>query len=221
MCILVIKQKGVKFPTMKQVQACCDNNPDGFALSYSHKGKITTYKTMSKKEFLDYYKRVMDLPYKEVSMILHARIKTHGSIGIKNCHCWESDGMSFAHNGILSIKNRGDLTDSETFFRDIFLPIWRKGKSWKQAEGAINAVIGSSKFGFLEKNGEIHHYGVFQKENDILFSNSSYIPRTYVKSTYSKGVGFSQYGSLGNGRAFYNGIASGWGSNWEDWEDFN
>ena len=97
MCILVIKQKGVKFPTMKQVQACCDNNPDGFALSYSHKGKITTHKTMDKKEFLDYYKKVMNLPYKEVSMILHARIKTHGSIGLKNCHCWESDGMSLSN----------------------------------------------------------------------------------------------------------------------------
>lgn len=218
MCILVIKQKGVKFPTMKQVQACCDNNPDGFALSYSHKGKITTHKTMDKKEFLDYYKKVMNLPYKEVSMILHARIKTHGSIGLKNCHCWESDGMSFAHNGILSIKNRGDLTDSETFFRDIFLPIWRKGKSWEMTEPAINAVIGTSKFGFLERNGDIHHYGPFQNEDGILFSNSSYIPRTYVKPTYSKGVGFTQYGSMGRS-SYFNGTASGWGSNWEDWDD--
>lgn len=219
MCILVIKEKGVKFPTMKQVQACCDNNPDGFALSYSQKGRIKTFKTMDKKEFLEYYKGVMELPYKEVAMILHARIKTHGSVGIKNCHCWESDGMSFAHNGILSIKNREDLTDSETFFRDIFLPIWRKGKSWENAELAINAIIGSSKFGFLERNGVIHHYGPFQKEKGVLFSNSSYIPRTYVRPTDTKGVGFTQYGSMGGGRKYYDGTASGWSSNWEDWDD--
>ena len=35
--------------------------------------------------------------------------------------------LAFAHNGILSIKNRGDMTDSETFFRDIFSPVFEIG----------------------------------------------------------------------------------------------
>ena len=216
MCILVIKQKGVKFPSIKQVETCCENNPDGFALSYSYKGRIKTYKTMDAKKFLAHYKnKVMTLPCEDVAMILHARIKTHGSVGIKNCHCWESDGMSFAHNGVLSIKNRGDLTDSETFFRDIFLPIYRRGKSWENAELAINAVIGTSKFGFLERNGDIHHYGMFQQEDGILFSNTSYIPRTYTKQAfYTGGTGiYSGY----QRPSYYNGTCMA--SAWSDWDE--
>ena len=112
------------------------------------------------------------------AMYIHARIKTHGSERLENCHGWRENGLIFAHNGILDIANRDDLTDSETFFRDIFSPAYKVG-GWKLGEKTINAIIGTSKFVFMDDKGNIHAYGNYIVDDGLMFSNSSYIRRTY------------------------------------------
>jgi hypothetical protein len=92
--------------------------------------------------------------------------------------------MAFAHNGILQIQARADLTDSETFFRDIFTPAYKSG-GWNAAERAISAIIGSSKFAFLEPGAQVRHFGAFitDSADGNLYSNTSYRePRAYVRS---------------------------------------
>ena len=114
MCILVVKKKGVDYPSLEQVKNCCKANPHGFSLSYSYKGRMRTYRTMSERDFLMEFQKIAErYPCEDVAMILHARIATHGTISPHNCHCFQGEGLSFAHNGILPIENRGDLTDSE------------------------------------------------------------------------------------------------------------
>lgn len=181
MCIIVIKEKGIAFPSAATIKNCCDNNPDGFSMAWSDNGEVQTFRTLDKAAFMRAYKYLYKHLDKKESLIIHARIKTHGSVSLGNCHCWESSGVVFAHNGVLSIQNRGDLTDSETFFRDIFLPIWNGSKhNWKECEKAINAVIGVSRFAFLdEKNGDIIHYGNFYNRNGILYSNTSFERRKF------------------------------------------
>ena len=202
MCIICIKNRGVNFPTVERVQAMCDNNSDGFSIVISdgvNKPKIN--KTLNKERFLTIYRKVLrEYDPETTTMFIHARIKTHGTQRIENCHGWKEHGVIFAHNGILSVKNRDDMTDSETYFRDIFSTAFAVG-GWDMAERTINAVIGTSKFVFMEDNGDIKHYGCYIKDdNGVLYSNSSYTPRPkYESPYYNRGC---RYGSYGYGQGY-------------------
>ena len=202
MCIICIKHKGVNFPSVERVQAMCDNNDDGFSIVISDGvNKPTINKTLNKERFLTIYKKVLrDYDPETTTMFIHARIKTHGTQRIENCHGWKERGVIFAHNGILSVKNRNDMTDSETYFRDIFSPAYAVG-GWDMAERTIDAVIGTSKFVFMEDNGDIKHYGNYIKDdNGLLYSNTSYYTRPKYESRYYGG-GYG-YGSYGYGQGY-------------------
>lgn len=197
MCILIVKRKGVQFPSVQAIQESCAHNPDGFAMSYYADGKVNVFRTLDKNEFLAKYRVVSALSYKKVSMIIHARIATHGSVKLDNTHCWmdEGTGIVFAHNGVLSIANRGDLTDSETFFRDLFIPAY-KYSGWDGGERAVKSVIGTSKFAFMDNKGRIYSFGNYIEDGGALFSNTSYQTRTYNYGGFKR---FEYYAS----RSFY------------------
>ena len=201
MCILIVKRAGVKFPAIENIQNSCDNNPNGFSMAWLGDDKLQTFRCMSKADFLQKYKELSNtLSYKKTPMIIHARIATHGTINVNNTHCWTDNelGIAFAHNGVLSISNRDDMTDSETFFRDIFIPVYRS-RGWDGATLAINAVIGSSKFAFLDRKGTIRYAGNFVDEKGVLYSNTSYLKRSYVSSGYGSSSVYSGYGSKWGG----------------------
>lgn len=186
MCILIAKPRGVKFPPLSAIQNSIDNNPDGFALAYNHNGKVETYKTMSAARFIAKYRYLSaTLDYRQTAMMIHARIATHGMIGVKNCHCWlsfagSSDEVAFAHNGILSIPNRDDMTDSETFLRDYFEPAYSNG-GWRRAVQIITNKIGTSKFAFLGRDGIIWKFGHFINDGGCHYSNMSYARSGYAR----------------------------------------
>lgn len=186
MCIIAIKQKGVQFPDIDIVETMCDNNPDGFAVVWhSNRDRYSrVYRTMDRDKFLKRYKMIVrHHDYKTTSLYLHARIATHGSLKQSNCHGFVDNAtrLCFAHNGILSIPNRDDLTDSETFFRDYFIPTFRHG-GWHEAERLIRDKIGYSKFVFMDGDGHLKYFGNYIKDSTgILYSNGTY--RNY-KSQY-------------------------------------
>ena len=185
MCIIAIKTREVNYPSHKRVKNMCTNNSDGFAIVWHVKGEpVRNYRTLNEKKFLKKYNEITSTyKAKDVSLFIHARIKTHGTQKLENCHGWIEDkiGLAFAHNGILSIKNRDDMTDSETFFRDIFAPVFEIG-GWDAGERAIKACIGTSKFCFMDMYGNLIHYGNYIKGDDgILYSNDSYLERTWTK----------------------------------------
>lgn len=191
MCIIAIKQRGVNYPSYKRVKTMCENNSDGFAIVWHVIGQpVRNYRTLSEKKFLKKYNEITSAhKAKDVSLFIHARIKTHGTQKLENCHGWIEDriGLAFAHNGILSIKNRDDMTDSETFFRDIFAPVFEIG-GWDAGERAIKACIGTSKFCFMDMYGNLSHYGNYIKGDDgILYSNDSYNERLWKTSTCGYG----------------------------------
>ena len=185
MCIIAIKPREVAYPSYKRVKNMCENNSDGFAIVWHVKGEhVRNYRTLNEKKFLKKYNEITSTyKAKDVSLFIHARIKTHGTQKLENCHGWIEDkiGLAFAHNGILSIKNRDDMTDSETFFRDIFAPVFEIG-GWDAGERAIKACIGTSKFCFMDMYGNLIHYGNYIKGDDgILYSNDSYLESTWTK----------------------------------------
>ena len=198
MCIIAIKPREVAYPSYKRVKNMCENNSDGFAIVWHVKGEpVRNYRTLNEKKFLKKYNEITSTyKAKDVSLFIHARIKTHGTQKLENCHGWIEDkiGLAFAHNGILSIKNRDDMTDSETFFRDIFAPAFELG-GWSAGERAIKACIGTSKFCFMDMYGNLIHYGNYIKGDDgILYSNDSYMERTWNRYGGYYGIGSCNYG---------------------------
>lgn len=199
MCIIIAKPMGAQFAPKSNVSRACEANPDGFGIAYYTKGdsSVQVFRTLDVKLFKKRYAEVCKRDPKTTAVLIHARIKTHGTVKLENVHCWhdEASGLVFAHNGILSIKNRDDMTDSETFFRDIFIPILSFG-GWEAANKAINAIIGTSKFAFLNTSGEIFTYGQYIKDRGVLYSNTSYKERVttfhspYRSPTYIYGVNY-------------------------------
>ena len=189
MCIIAIKPKGVKFPKIETLKTMFEYNPDGFAIVYSEGGEPPRiHRTMSSEVALATYKKIVDkCDADDTNLFIHARIATHGTINISNCHGWRDikTGMVFAHNGILDVKAKDDLTDSETFFRYIFMPIYRNG-GWDFANEAISAFIGTSKFVFMDKKGNMFYAGKYIKDNGMMYSNNTYIDysKTYYPSSY-------------------------------------
>ncbi len=182
MCIICIKPAGVQRPTKEQVNAMLTSNPDGFGyMTWSPDKGLQVRKTMDANKFAKWVEQIPD----EQPVVYHARIATHGSIQERNCHPFLSADKQwgFAHNGILSIANEGDMTDSETFFRRIE-PLLAAGytptiEGYGAFDAMVAAVIGSSKFAFLNNEGAIYHYGNFIEDGGLLFSNSSYKPYDY------------------------------------------
>lgn len=218
MCIILTKPKGIKSPSWDSVVTSCDRNPDGFSVAWYKDGMEcpTIKRTLNKKEFLEYMKPITEDD--NISWILHARIKSVGPITLDNCHCWrdESTGLIFCHNGTLSIKAHGGMTDSETFFRNLYIPAINGG-----GDGAhvVEAIIGSSKFAFMKKDGSIVTYGSYVTDKDypgVQFSNSTYKPIPATKSTSKYSYGGYSYTSSYNYNSAWNGC-SDYDYDDEDW----
>lgn len=178
MCVICLKPVGMEFPTVETIKNCCERNSDGFAMAWNEDGKVKNYKSMSMNTYLKYYEKLIArLDYKTTGMVLHMRIATHGSKGVKNCHCWLGSGFAFAHNGILhNITPTKDRTDSETFFREIFQPVYEHC-GWGVATKVIKGIIGTSRFAFIDKYGRISQFGQYEKYEGCFFSNDSYRKR--------------------------------------------
>ncbi len=175
MCIVCIKPSGVKRPTKEQFINMTTANPDGFGFVTCTKKGLQVRKTMDPKQYLQWVEQIDDAQ----PVIYHCRIATHGSIGKNNCHPFLSTDKqwAFAHNGVLTIQNEGDWTDSETFFRRIAEPLLRAGYAPNDKgtfDAMVEALIGSSKFAFMDSHGSVYSYGHFLEDNGLFFSNSSY-----------------------------------------------
>lgn len=199
MCVLIVKNKGVKMPSQNIFNACVKANPHGFGIATP----TSIFKTLNAKEFLAECKKIDA----ETPAIIHCRLATHGSIKKENCHPFEAKNWIFAHNGILhNIEPYKDTTDSETAFKQIFLPLIIANKGiTPNVANVINEIKGfGSKFAFMNKeNAQIFTFGEFEKIDGVLYSNTRW--RSYMPQKSSK-IGY--FGKPNNYRndIFYNMI---------------
>lgn len=168
MCILVVAKAGVNMPTKEELKAMRRANPHGMGFA----SKSLSYKGMN---FEAFYTALMSVPKGEY-VIIHFRYATHGSICVKNCHPFKKGSLWFAHNGILGVEPKGDMTDSETAFREILYPVAKKyGIYSDELRYEVNQIIGYSKFAFLDKDGNISMFGHFEKYNGYWCSNLGFL----------------------------------------------
>ena len=169
MCIIIYKPANVSMPNKFVRYRCEVSNPHGFGYATPTK----YYRTMDCREFEKHLNSISN----EEPAILHCRIATHGSLRKSNCHPFNDplSGVSFAHNGVLSIPAIGDKTDSETAFLTRFVPVIRKyGIDSEKLEEAVREIIGSSRFAFIAPDGQVRLFGTWYEGSDGRFY--SHIP---------------------------------------------
>lgn len=167
MCVIIVKKAGADMPSLNVLRAAHKANPHGCGLTTGKK----TIKTLDFDEFLEECDKVK----KNEPCILHFRYATHGSVRTENCHPFTQGDVVFAHNGILDIQPKGDLTDSETAFKFRLMPVITKyGYGSREMDEAVHKVIGMSKFAFI-KGRRVRTYGRYIESDGLLFSNLNFL----------------------------------------------
>lgn len=177
MCVIFIKPAGQAMPSYEIVRAAWQRNPDGG-------GFVTPTRFFKSMDFLEFYKALRNVPESE-PCIVHVRWATHGSVKLDNCHPFYDEGTNtyFSHNGILAIRPREDMTDSETAFRDILVPVIKQyGYQSQELTRAVEKIIGVSKFAMLQGN-RVRTFGHFEKVDGILYSNLHFI--NYLRNIHT------------------------------------
>lgn len=178
MCVLVVKPSGTPMLPKYVLRAMSIANPHGCGYAC----KSGSFRSL---DFETFYKRLSRIPEDE-NVIIHFRLATHGSVKVNNCHPFKANGVYFAHNGILDITPRGDMTDSETAFKDVLLPIIKKHDSifTEDLKNKCNEIRGWSKFAFL-KDGKVMMSGAFEKYRGCFVSNKRFL--AYIPDTIGRG----------------------------------
>ena len=177
MCVLVYVPANHKLPTRQELLAMHRQNPHGMGFA----SKSLNYKGM---DFETFCNRLQFVP-KDEDVIIHFRYATHGSVGVKNCHPFKKGKVWFAHNGILDITPRGDMTDSETAFRDILYPtIQEYGIDSEELQMTVDSIIGWSKFAIMGGDGKVRMFGDFTEYKGRYYSNTRHL-YSMPRFTYS------------------------------------
>lgn len=166
MCCILYIPAGVETPSIHLLEQVyfANRHGIGFADSQGNRGKTLSFQ---------YFTKIIQKRKTESACIIHFRLATHGSICIKNCHPFydKDNDVWFAHNGVLPIESHNDMTDSEIFFRERFLPLCNKvGYENKELWDFTNAERGSSRFIFMHGN-DIKQFGVWHEIDGVYYSN--------------------------------------------------
>lgn len=163
MCVIIYKPAGVPMPSKDILTACYHANSDGVG--------FCTPNAMFKGTDVNSILRELSKVKTCEPCLIHFRFATHGSVCDANCHPFANNKTYFMHNGVLSIRPVGDMTDSETAFRKYIVPrIEKYGLSSKSVELAVNKMIGGSKFAFMQ-GYRVYLFGRFESYEGCLYSN--------------------------------------------------
>lgn len=225
MCVIAIKKPGINVPDDQNIKDMWETNSDGAGFMYAFRNKVYIEKGFMKLDdltnamkHLSKRLKVDNLELKDIPIIYHFRIKTHGANNPSNTHPFPisskeqhlkaldlSCDLGMVHNGIISSAlPMGDMSDTASYIANVLTPLAMLDLDfYKKPYGKtlMENTIGSSKLAFLDKDGNIETIGDFkngtkQGTSDLLYSNlnheydwSSY--KTTPYSTYSYGYNSS------------------------------
>ena len=197
MCIIGIKQAGVKMPATKTIENCWYNNSDGAGLMYAKDGNVHIEKgLMTLKDFKAALKRLeKTIDVVNTPVVLHFRITTHGGTSAGNCHPFpvteklpllqmtkSKAPLAIAHNGIIDIKpSKKDISDTMEYVISQLAPLYQLKKDFYRQPAGKKLIYNAirSKMVFLDGAGRIETVGDFITDKDgMLYSNTSYKART-------------------------------------------
>ena len=193
MCIICVKNKGVKAPTAEVIENMFYANPNGAGFAYVknnrviiHKGLMTieAFNTALEKVYKLLGNQVQNTPF-----IYHFRITTSGGTKPQLTHPFpltnkkskllklqQSCDVAVAHNGIIDINIEKGLSDTATYIKNELAPYKSLKSDFYKSEVIQDAIEHriDSKLAILSQDGSIITIGNFTEEDGLLFSNTSY-----------------------------------------------
>lgn len=235
MCVIATAAKK-RHITREEVLECMRINSDGFFMAALRpNGTRASIRTLDHDEAIRFFdESVKD----DDAFVMHARIPSRGEKTLENVHGWEIDRIMFMHNMTITEVDammkrvKWDKTDSEFFFRKVFIPFYRglgaeaykDGKFHEDLDNIIQHFVGyNNKFCFIMPDNKVIRYGNWvseptRRENgEIAFyaSNASYKVVSYGTNSgrggtagstagfCSKTAGYGGYGYGGYGYGGY------------------
>lgn len=193
MCIIAAKPVGVEMPEARYIRNMFSNNPDGAGFMYAYKGKVNIEKGfMTEWRFTQRLEELDDeIGLKNVGMVMHFRITTHGGTKPENCHPFPiSDSMGMlkklkshtdvgvAHNGIIDIKPRSkDISDTMEYIAGQLAPLKRAVRKFYKNKDLMQMVYNAidSKMCIMDSGGNMYFIGDFMEDKGIKYSNMTYM----------------------------------------------
>lgn len=198
MCIIIVHNKKNIPPDNYLCESMRFNN-DGFGIMWNSKNNLHIYKAINLKpsEMLKKYKEV--IKEADGNIVSHFRIRTHGGITAENCHPFyirrggEKTPLACAHNGQLSgfgSTVSPQKSDTLDFIDKILKNIVGNLENQENTLMLLNLYLQSehSKIVLLNSKDKLvilnSADGIY--DNDIWYSNNSYIPVDNVTDKYIK-----------------------------------
>lgn len=154
MCILIYYPSG-KLPNPDHLRNSCENNPHGFGWAIIAGNDILTGHSMDPEEAMQEFIAARD-EFRDGDALFHARITTHGTTTLDNCHPFFVNGrrdMVLAHNGMMPCQPKpGDLrSDTRIFAEDVLMRDFRRLDKEKTIK-RLSSWVGYSKVLILSTN---------------------------------------------------------------------
>lgn len=201
MCIIVVKNKGVEFPTMETLRNCFERNPHGCGVMISDFKKKQVIIEKGFMSFSTFEKRFNQLKVqydKKYCWVFHFRISTGGLINESCTHPYPlSNDMNelkakkincnigVAHNGYISCCNSGlDYNDTMNYIQNYLYYIVENDKNYWKNQNKIELIKNTcgSRLAILDNESNCVLIGNgWQFENGIYYSNDTYKKRKQYK----------------------------------------
>ena len=188
MCVIVAKPAGIAMPDTDKITDMWYTNPDGAGFMYAKDGTVYIRKGFMYLD--DYLDAVEDLAkhndLTNLPVVMHFRITTHGGTKPENCHPFpitDSVGvlskldshtkLGVAHNGIIPITPRKDISDTMEYIISQLAPLHRAVPQFYKSKDLMQMIYNAvdSKLAFLTGKGEIYTVGDFHEKDGIMYSN--------------------------------------------------
>lgn len=202
MCVIGVWSPGI-VPKKVDLENACKHNPDGFGWAVIAGDRIIRGHSMNATAAVQGFLR--DRWHNKAGFALfHARIATHGTTSIDNCHPFVVGGdprTVLAHNGILHVsQEKGDQRSDSRYFAEELLPDYGiENLDGNMGTFLLEEWMIGSKVVVLTVDPVMEHScyilnerkGKWEKDEDgnelVWWSNDSWKPRKPVKAyTYEK-----------------------------------
>lgn len=205
MCILIYAPGKTLIPR-KHLENSCKANPDGFGWAIVTPDQILVQRTMDATEAIDSFLEWRN-EHPELPALFHARITTHGTTTVDNCHPFyvgEDKRTLLAHNGILMhVPTDDHRSDTRTFAEDWLPVLGTKMLDDPDSVNDLERFIGWSKMVVLSIDPRLdrwayilnEHYGDW--DGGVWYSNSSYEDPKWER--------YTQWDSTRSARTYYVG----------------
>lgn len=163
-------------------------NGDGLGVMFPENGRLVVLKALDSKSQDELFEQVKKRVKPGTPVATHQRFGTSGKKDTTNVHPFkllskdegDSIDLYMMHNGIISIKEIGDLCDTATYAEYVLRPMLKRDNDlWHTDEFKLlmDLGIGSSKLLFMDNSGNVEFVGENRGawKHKVWLSTPSYI----------------------------------------------